>query len=326
MLPPLLSVVRPFSEREVIQTLVGARGGCRLVVPLSHLAAAHSRRLGWRASGFVSYVSIRWLEKRRTTGGVRLSLFAIQTSLYSIKPKVWARGDRLHARTSYPIQLLTLGVYARRMLVDRERQTIELETDWFWFFNRRRVIPFHRVAHIDTTYGNVGTSFGWTDAGLGRTDKEEVFAASLFLKEPEERVNLFRFFGDGVVKTGATGVLFGGDDLIDSYGDQADHFKFFINELQKFLQVPIGGADYMPVKDHKTGLQYRCSACKRPSIPGREKCWMCGSFVEPVVPSLDDGEVSDSAECEVERKKRDQLLDTGWDIGGASSREEVTNV
>lgn len=217
-----------------------------------------------------------------------MSLYALQTNLASIKPKVWAVGDHLYARTSYPLQALTLFAYARKLHVDGERKVVEIETDWFWLFNKHREIPFHRVAYIDSSFADWGTSFGWTDNGLGRTDKFDVFRVRLMLKDPPEMVPLFNFAGDGVVKTGATGVLFGGDSLIDSYGDQAEHYGFFMKMLKEYLNVPIGGADYIPIKDPKSGLQYRCSVCKRPSIAGREKCWMCGSPVEPMIPGIDD--------------------------------------
>ncbi len=220
-----------------------------------------------------------------------MSLYALQTSLASIKPKVWAKGDHLYARTSYPVQALTLFAYARKLHVDCERKVISLETDWFWLFNRQREIPFHRVAYIDSSFSDWGTSFGWTDDGIGRTDKFDLYRVKLVLKDPPEVVPLFNFAGDGAVKTGATGVIYGGDSLIDSYGDQSEHYQFFMQKLKEYLDVPIGGAEYIPVKDPKSGLQYRCSVCKRPSIAGREKCWMCGSPVEPMVPGIDDGDL-----------------------------------
>ncbi len=233
-----------------------------------------------------------------------MSLFAAQTGLGSIKPKVWVEGDHLYARTSYPLQALTLFSYARKLHVDRQQRTIELQTVKFWFINQRRVIPFDQVAYIDSRYSDLGTSWGWTDTGFGRTDKWEKYTVSLALEETQERVKLFSFTGDGKVMTGTLGVLYGGDGLVDTYGDQEDHFKFFLSHLTEFLQVPVGGSDYIPVKDQQ-GLEYQCSVCRRTSIPGRDKCWMCGGPVEPVMstetssPDREaDGRVDDSVEGE----------------------------
>ncbi len=89
-------------------------------------------------------------------GGRTLSLFAAQTGLGSIKPKVWVEGDHLYARTSYPLQALTLFSYARKLHVDRQQRTIELQTVKFWFINQRRVIPFDQVAYIDSRYSDLG--------------------------------------------------------------------------------------------------------------------------------------------------------------------------
>lgn len=232
-------------------------------------------------------------QKVEDVGGSPMSFFAVQTPFSSIRPKVRVEGNHLYARTSYPAQALTLFSYARRLHVDRQQRTVELDTTYFWFVSKRRVIPFDRIAYIDSKYSDVGTSWGWTDTGFGRSDKWEKYTVSLFLKDPEEQVKLFNFTGEGYVKTGTLGVLFGGDEIFDTYGDQASRFGAFMGGLQEFLDVPIGGADYIPVKD-KQGLEYHCSVCKRTSIPGRDKCWMCGSPVEPVIPGEDDDQAGDA--------------------------------
>jgi hypothetical protein len=107
-------------------------------------------------------------------------------------------------------------------------------------------------------------------------------------------------------------VIWGGDAVIDSCGDQADHFRFFVAKLREFLQVPIGGADYIPIKDHKTGLQYHCSVCQRPSLPGRAKCWMCGGDVVPIIPTpdADGGEGDEPAGLEEPVPNLDLEFDT----------------
>ena len=60
-------------------------------------------------------------------------------------------------------------------------------------FENTRDIPFERVDYIDTRFSSIGTSWGL----MGRTDQVERYTISLVLKEPEEKMVLFSFSGEG---------------------------------------------------------------------------------------------------------------------------------
>jgi len=52
-------------------------------------------------------------------------------------------------------------------------------------------------------------------------------------------VKLWTFFGEGAVRTGWTGVVFGGDELADFAGTQEDDSRHFLELLQFFLKKPV---------------------------------------------------------------------------------------
>jgi hypothetical protein len=207
-----------------------------------------------------------------------------QTQTFRLIPKIWTRGDHLYARTSYPVQAMTLFACARRVHVDRERRIVEIEDVRWWISRRSVVIPFERVAYIDSKYGDLGTSWGWAGHGCwARTDKWERFTVGLVLRAPAEEIRLFSFTTGGTTQSsilaeGGTG---------NTHGEQGDHVRFFLEKLQEFLQVPVG-SESGPIPDSKTGVQYECSVCKRPSIASRDTCWMCGGPVQAVLPTFDD--------------------------------------
>ncbi|MGE0385527.1 MAG: hypothetical protein AB7Q97_12410, partial [Gammaproteobacteria bacterium] len=66
---------------------------------------------------------------------------------------------------------------------------------------------------------------------VGTTDEWEWFSVWLTLDKPHERVALFSFAGDGAVQTGWQGTLLGGDDFIDTRGDQELQARGFVDAL-----------------------------------------------------------------------------------------------
>ena len=216
-----------------------------------------------------------------------MSVNVLPTRAISIKPKVWVRGDHVYARTSYPVQAMTLFARARQLHVDRERRTIEIEDVRWWVFRKSQIIPFDRVAYIDSRYRDFGVST--ERAGLGcraPVDRWERFFISLVLRNPTEEIPLFSFVSGGTDSPGLHCLGFDCETIENDHGDQGDHVRFFVETLQGFLQVPVG-SETGPIPDAQTGVQYECSVCKRSSIASRDRCWMCGSPVQAVIPTLD---------------------------------------
>jgi hypothetical protein len=217
-----------------------------------------------------------------------LSMFPSNASPISIRPKVWARGDHLYARTPYPIQALTLFAFARKVHVDRRRRIVEIQDARWWISTKSMAIPFDRVVYIDSQYGDLGLSWGHVAAACwARTDKWERFVVSLVLREPAEKVRLFSFTSGGTEGPEPANLGLDGDDIVNSHGEHGRQVRFFIEKLHEFLQVPVG-SETGPVPDARTGVQYECSICKRPSLASRDTCWSCGSPVHAVLPSLDE--------------------------------------
>ena len=194
-----------------------------------------------------------------------MSIATWELSFLSLKPRVWVEGDCLYARTSFLRKLITLFSYSREVKVDRSRRLITLRVRSFWFFTREKFIPFDRVAYIDTDFRSMPTSFGW----LGATDRWETYVVTLVLRDPQERIPLMSFSGEGSVETGWRGVIFGGDSIIDLAGDQRKAFHRFISLLRDFLGVSIG-------EPLTISSRFICRNCGRPIPPARKNCLYCG--------------------------------------------------
>src|SRR5262245_37160172 len=152
-----------------------------------------------------------------------MSLFTQCFSFLAIKPKVWIDGDRLHARASSVTRLLSFGAYDRCVVADRRERLISIHTKNGWSSQRAEKIPFDRVVEIDRSLDRWTTKRcpdRYRSIRRRRTDQLEFFKVSLFLRNPQENVDLFWFWGEGSVETGADGVLLCNDDVIDFAGDQ----------------------------------------------------------------------------------------------------------
>jgi hypothetical protein len=67
----------------------------------------------------------------------------------------------------------------------------------------------------------------------------EFLKVSLFLRDPQENLDLFWFWGEGAVKSGATGVLLGNDDVVDFSGDQRATSERYAKLLSAFINTRV---------------------------------------------------------------------------------------
>ncbi len=160
-----------------------------------------------------------------------MSLFTRSFSFLAVKPKVWVEGNHLMARTSLFLRLLSLFSYSKTVLVDRAGKVVLIFTKKLWLINRTKHIRFDRIMRIDYSFGSFTTSWSFVS---GKQDQVEKFTVSLVLQGRREKVKLFSFSGEGSAATGWSGVLFGGDDIVDYAGDQEAASRRYVRLLKQF--------------------------------------------------------------------------------------------
>lgn len=202
-------------------------------------------------------------------GATTMSIFQVKSGLLTLGPRVWHRGGRLYLRTSRFVRLLTLWSHARTVIVDPKLRRVEIQTRDLWAWTRHRLIPFARIDHLDYRYGSLPTSFSMFH---GTTDRLEKFTIELVLDDGE-RVHVTSFRGEGAAMTGMSGVLLGGDALIDYAGTQEAASRDLVELLMETMGVPLG-------KRLGSARVRVCSACGRSAGPGNERCAYCGGAVE----------------------------------------------
>jgi len=194
-----------------------------------------------------------------------------RSSLLDLCPRIWAERGQLYARSSWLQQALTLFAFSRFVHVDARLRVVFVDRRFLWFLHSRRSVRFDRIRHIDYRFSRIVTE--WSSF-VGATDQWEKFVVALALRDPDEKLVLFRFRGFGSVGTGFYGVLFG-DDIIDSEGLQQTTSLAFIEALQRLLGVGIGEMPVALETLRKHG--WECSACKQLGPPRPGKCLYCGS-------------------------------------------------
>jgi hypothetical protein len=159
-----------------------------------------------------------------------MSLFNQTLGLLTMKPKVWTEGEKLIGRCPLSLRLLTLFFYDKTVTVDRRIKLFKIESKILWIFKSHTIIPFKRIKSISYAYDSMSTSYSLL---RGSMDEVENYSIYLELTNPEERLKVFNFFGEGAVNTGLTGVLCG-DDIVDFKGDQEDTSRSYIDLLLQY--------------------------------------------------------------------------------------------
>lgn len=116
---------------------------------------------------------------------------------------------------------------------------IRLSVTRWWLAREVRELSFDRVRGILYTYKDFGTSWGVSPFWMGRTDSVEIFSVALALSGPEEQLPLFDFFGEGSTETGLSGVILGGDSILDFRGSQSADSKYFARLLVRATGVEL---------------------------------------------------------------------------------------
>ena len=169
-----------------------------------------------------------------------MSVFTHSFSFLAIKPKVWIEGDCLYARASFAGRFVSLGAYDRCVIADRRERVVSIHTKGLWSWRPVEKIPFDRVDEIDRSFKRWTTNRGpFCPPRRRANDQLEFLQVSLFLRNPQEHVNLFWFWGEGSVANGATGVLLANDDVFDFAGDQRAASEGYAKLLAAFIGARI---------------------------------------------------------------------------------------
>lgn len=228
-----------------------------------------------------------------------MSLYTYKSSFFSIQPRVREEGDALVATTPWTLRLLSLFSYKREVVVDPRYQNIRVDTKWFWgLLHRERIIRAKDVHYVDYRHSSIPT--GWS-MFYGRTDEVESYGVILVMNDKSE-FTVARFRGQGSIHTGWSGVMLGGDSMIDTAGTQEETSRAFVDDLCSRMQLPLGaplpgmggrlrisqaggvsGAAAAAEAQAASGPPWTCPACARPNKASRDSCMYCGASVQPIV-------------------------------------------
>lgn len=134
------------------------------------------------------------------------------------------------------VRVLTLGLLLRRVVVDRESQTIHIERRTCWLFHSARRLPFGRVAAVTYGYEDVHPF-----AGIASThDAVDRYIVGLRVAG-EEELRLFYFLGDGVfTNDGPLPDWWYWDEYVTDFsGTQERESRLFVQLLSKLIGVTI---------------------------------------------------------------------------------------
>jgi hypothetical protein len=165
-----------------------------------------------------------------------MSLWTATSSIFAIKPNVTVDGNLLIARSSLLAQILLAFFYGKKVVVDRHKKIVTIETRLFWFIVLVKQISFQRIAGIGYRVRTLTTDWSFWE---GAMDQWEFLSVSLELTAPRESVLLFRFMGEGAIETGASGVLWSGDDIVDFKGDQTESAQRYMDLLEQFVDKKV---------------------------------------------------------------------------------------
>lgn len=110
-------------------------------------------------------------------------------------PRIFKRDDKLIARTSWSVRILSLGLSLRTVIVDPSEKVISLKSRGFWFIKRVRRIRFSEVTSMLYRYDDVDpfTRSGYVYPWIETPSFWGVYSVGLRLTDQSD-VHLFRFF------------------------------------------------------------------------------------------------------------------------------------
>ena len=160
--------------------------------------------------------------------------------LISFRPKITKQGNTLVATSDWRGQLLCLGAFARKVVVDPARRIVRIRYRRFWFFTATRWIEFPWIGEVTYGYADMAPE---SVLPMSAYRSEDMFTVGLQLHNGED-VALFRFFGQGpFVNNTLYPDWWYWEGMFQSsliQGDQETDSLMFAEILSQLIGVPIG--------------------------------------------------------------------------------------
>lgn len=157
-------------------------------------------------------------------------------AMFSVCPSIEADEGHLRASTSWWVRLLSLGSFNRRLVVNREEQTVTFERKVAWFFRRMVSFTFRQIAAVTYGYEDLHP-LAWATPSHDGIDR---FVVGLKIWGQEE-IALFSFVGEGSFTN--NGPLpdwwYWKEYLMDFTGSQEGESRLFVVLLSKLIGVRI---------------------------------------------------------------------------------------
>jgi hypothetical protein len=157
------------------------------------------------------------------------------SSAYANCPRIFKSKGKLVAKSSLYQRIISLGLLNRKVVVDPARRTVTISRSRFWFFRRRRRIPFDLIRAV--TYGYQD----WNANSLEWGHKpEDLYEVGLRLQDRSE-LHLFYFYGEGEFTNQGPlpDWIYWTSFQFDTAGTQGSESRLFAETLSKILGVPI---------------------------------------------------------------------------------------
>ena len=199
-----------------------------------------------------------------------MSIHTSESQLLTFRPSIIETKNSIIIETSFLKKLISLFAYMHKIEIIPSLKKINVNSKFAWFFHSFIQLDFDDVCYIDYSYESWGTSWGRTSSGIGAHDEVERFAVYLVTKN-EEKYFVCSFCGEGSVSTGWTGVLLGGDSIVDYAGTQGNESRQFVEYLSELIGVSLG----KPIGDSVD--MKKCPACGMETSPYDSKCLYCGA-------------------------------------------------
>lgn len=161
---------------------------------------------------------------------------AINSTLFSLGPRIRRCGRMLVATTGWRFRVLTLGTILRRIVVDVPAKTVRIQERYGWLYRRARNIRFHDIQSV--LYGYDDWSFhplAWT------YDSYDSFAVGLRLYDDRE-IGLFHFIGDGAFTNDSEifpDWCYWSEFAFDLVGTQQQESRVFVELLSRMIGVTV---------------------------------------------------------------------------------------
>ena len=160
-------------------------------------------------------------------------------SFLSTRPVVKVTADIVTSKSPWLTHVLTLGSYARHVIIDSQTKTVRIRVRYLWGFWKHHTIAFNQVAYV--TYEMLDHSIG--SSFTGERGGPEQFEVGLGLKTGE-RVDLCKFVGEGEFVSDHAFIWEWVDhkikELTDVTGTQQEESMNFVDLVCYRIGVPLG--------------------------------------------------------------------------------------